>query len=160
MLEKHSYMEAVRAWEQLCSENRQDPLRWLLLGNAYAGAGRLANAEACYTALIALQPKAMSGYLYRGLCRSEQGNFLAAEKDYSEALLLNPSVAATRINRALTYFALQNFTAAERDTTAAIDGRPRRSPRLLRTRSDSRCHGQSRGSKGGPAARLVDPARR
>jgi tetratricopeptide (TPR) repeat protein len=90
------------------------------LGNANAGAGRLASAEACYTALIALQPKAMSGYLYRGLCRSEQGNFPAAEKDYSEALLLDPSVAATRINRALAYYAQRNLTAAERDTTAAI----------------------------------------
>jgi tetratricopeptide (TPR) repeat protein len=121
LLEKRDFAEAVRAWEQLSNENRQDPQRWLLLGNAYAGAGRLANAEACYTALIALQPKAMSGYLYRGLCRSEQGNFPAAENDYTEALLLNPSVAATRINRALTYYALRNFAAAERDTTAAIE---------------------------------------
>ena len=82
--------------------------------------GRLANAEACYTALIALEPNAMNGYLYRGLCRAEEGKFPDAESDYTEALLINPSVAVIRINRALTYFALRNFEAADRDATAAI----------------------------------------
>ena len=120
LLEKGNYADAVAAWEKLCNQNRQDPLNWLLLGNAYVGAGRLANAEACYTALIALEPNAMNGYLYRGLCRADEGKFPDAESDYTEALLLNPSVAAIRINRALTYFALRNFEAADRDASAAI----------------------------------------
>ena len=62
----------------------------------------------------------MNGYLYRGLCRADEGKFSDAESDYTEALRLNPSVAATRINRALTYFALGNLEAADRDATAAI----------------------------------------
>jgi serine/threonine protein kinase/Flp pilus assembly protein TadD len=116
------YTDAIRAWEKFCKENRQDPLGWLQLGNAYVGAGRLASAEACYTALIALQPKAMNGYLYRGLCRADEGNFAAAEEDYTAALLLNPSVAVSHINRAIAYYSLQNFVAAENDATAAIEG--------------------------------------
>lgn len=120
LLEKGNYADAVVAWEKLCNQNRRDPLNWLLLGNAYVGAGRLANAEACYTALIALEPTAMNGYLYRGLCRANEGKFPDAESDYTEALLLNPSVVAIRINRALTYFALRNFEAADRDASAAI----------------------------------------
>jgi tetratricopeptide (TPR) repeat protein len=120
LLERGSYADAVVAWENLCNQNRRDPLNWLLLGNAYVGASRLADAESCYTALIALTPNAMNGYLYRGLCRADAGNFAAAANDYTEALLLNPSVAAVRINRALAFFALRNLEAADRDATTAI----------------------------------------
>jgi serine/threonine protein kinase/predicted Zn-dependent protease len=121
LLENHRYADAVTAWEKLCSQNRKDPLRWLLLGNAYVGAGRLTNGESCYTAVIALLPGAMNGYLYRGLCRADQGNFAAAEEDFTVALQINPSVPTTRINRALAYYSLGNFDAAERDVTAALE---------------------------------------
>ena len=92
-----------------------------MLGNAYVGNGRLASAESCYTALIALQPKAVSGYLYRGLCRTDEGNAIGAERDFSDALLINPSLAVTRINRALAYYAEKKFDEAERDATIAME---------------------------------------
>jgi tetratricopeptide (TPR) repeat protein len=121
VLENHQYAQAATEWKQLSDQNRQDPLRWLLLGNAYVGASRLANAEACYTAVIALVPDAMNGYLYRGLCRADQNNFAGAEEDFTVALQLNPSMPTTRINRALAYYSLGNLDAAERDATAAIE---------------------------------------
>lgn len=122
LLENRKYKEAVAAWEKLIVTNRQHPTCWLLLGNAYVGVGRLANAEACYTAIIALVPDAMNGYLYRGLCRFDQGHMAGAEEDFTAALQLNSNVPTTRINRALAYYALGNMAAAESDATAAIDG--------------------------------------
>ncbi len=120
LFDDRHYAEAVKAAEQTCRENPQDPLRQLLLGNSYFGAGQLTKAEGAYTALIALQPKTVSGYLYRGLCRTEQGDLAGAEEDYTQALIVNPALATTRINRALTYYALGNFVAAEKDASAAI----------------------------------------
>jgi serine/threonine protein kinase/Flp pilus assembly protein TadD len=121
LLKKGDLSEAIVAWQQLCAQNRRDPLRWLLLAYAYVGAGQLAHAEACYTAFIALQPDSMTGYLYRGLCRADQSMYAAAENDFSEALRLNPSVAVAHINRALAYYAMQDFKAAEADCSAAIE---------------------------------------
>lgn len=120
LFDNRQYAAAVKAAEQTCRANPQDPLRQLLLGNSYLGTGQLTKAEGAYTALIALQPKTVSGYLYRGLCRTEQGDLAGAEEDYSQALAVNPSLATTRINRALTYYALGKFVEADRDASAAI----------------------------------------
>jgi serine/threonine protein kinase/tetratricopeptide (TPR) repeat protein len=121
LLQNRRFVEATATGELLCEEDRQDPQRWLLLGNAYVGSGHLASAEACYTALIALEPKATAGYLYRGLCRADEGNPSGAEKDFSDALLINPSLAVTRINRALSYLAERKYTEAEHDATLAME---------------------------------------
>jgi tetratricopeptide (TPR) repeat protein len=121
LLKNRQFSDAIVTGEQLCNKDRRDPQRWLLLGNAYVGSGRLASAESCYTALIALEPKATAGYLYRGLCRADEGNSLGAEKDFSDALLINPSLAVTRINRALAYLAEMKYADAERDATLAMN---------------------------------------
>jgi serine/threonine protein kinase/Flp pilus assembly protein TadD len=120
-LEQHRYNEAVPVAEKLSRVGPQDPIRWLLLGNSYAGAGRLADAESCYTALIALQPNAMAGYFYRGLCRADRHEYGGAIEDFTSAIELRPNVATSRINRALAYHAIGEEPKAESDATAAIE---------------------------------------
>jgi serine/threonine protein kinase/Flp pilus assembly protein TadD len=121
LLETEKYDSAVPVWQRLSEEDRQDPVRWFLLGNALAGSGRLADAESCYTAVIALQPKALAGYFNRGMCRYQQRNYEDARDDFTAALRLRPNLAAASINRALAQQALGEFKQAEADATAAID---------------------------------------
>jgi serine/threonine protein kinase/Flp pilus assembly protein TadD len=120
--ENRNYGAAAQTFESLLRQDPQDATLWLLLGNAYAGAHRLADAEACYTAVIALQPKAIAGYFYRGECRFDQGHFADAEQDFNSVLELRPGMPAGLLNRALVWRAMGAFPQAERDATAAIDG--------------------------------------
>jgi tetratricopeptide (TPR) repeat protein len=95
-------------------------VRWFLLGNCYAGIGRLQEADSCYTAVIALQPRAIAGYFNRGMCRYEQNKFDAAQEDFTAALKLRPDLCTALINRALAWFALGADQQAEDDASAAI----------------------------------------
>jgi serine/threonine protein kinase/Flp pilus assembly protein TadD len=122
LLEEEKFDSAVPVWQRLSKEDRQDPVRWFLLGNALAGSGRLADAESCYTAVIALQPKALSGYFNRGMCRYQQHKLQDARDDFTLALQLRPNLSAALINRALALHALGDIKLAEADATAAIEG--------------------------------------
>jgi tetratricopeptide (TPR) repeat protein len=120
LLENHRYAEALPVWQKLSEADREDPIRWFLLGNAYAGAGRLQDAESCYTAVIALQPRAVAAYFNRGRCRYDQANYKGARDDFSSILKLRPNLATARINRALAHHSLGDHKQAEADANAAI----------------------------------------
>lgn len=121
LLERGKFAEAAALWGELTKQDRTDPIRWTMLGNAYSGSGRLSDAEACYTAVIALQPQAFAGYLYRGQCRYDMRNYVDAEGDLTAVIELFPGMPCGLMNRALVWQALGEFANAERDATGAID---------------------------------------
>jgi tetratricopeptide (TPR) repeat protein len=120
LLANERYAEALPLWQRLSDSDQQDPVRWFLLGNSFAGTGRLPDAEACYAAVIALQPLAVAGHFNRGMCRYEQGKFNEAKKDFTQVLSLRPNLSAALINRALALHALGEDQQAEADASAAI----------------------------------------
>ncbi|HEX2474887.1 MAG TPA: serine/threonine-protein kinase, partial [Lacipirellulaceae bacterium] len=120
LLETERYADALPVWQRLSESSKQDAVRWFLLGNAYAGVGRLQDAESCYTAVIALQPRAVAGYFNRGICRQEQGKFEGATSDFTSVLQLRPNLSTALINRALSLHSLGKYKQAESDASAAI----------------------------------------
>lgn len=123
LLKSGKFAEAATLWEELTKQDRTDPIRWTMLGNAYSGSGRLTDAEACYTAVIALQPQAFAGYLYRGQCRYDMRKYADAEGDLTAVIELRPGIPCGLMNRALVWQALGQFVNAERDATSALDAR-------------------------------------
>jgi serine/threonine protein kinase/Flp pilus assembly protein TadD len=121
LLANERYGESLRLWQRLSEYDRQDPVPWFLLGNSYAGIGRLEDAESCYTAVIALQPRAVAGFFNRGMCRYDQRKFDEARQDFAAALKLRPHLSAALINRALAWHALGADQSAEADASAAIE---------------------------------------
>jgi tetratricopeptide (TPR) repeat protein len=121
LLANGRYAEALPLWQRLSESDQQDPVRWFLLGNSFAGIGSLPDAEACYTAVIALQPMAIAGHFNRGMCRHEQGKFDGAKRDFTKVLNLRPNLFAALINRALALHALGEDQQAEADASAAIE---------------------------------------
>ena len=94
---------AISVFDGLRRRDPQDATLWLLLGNAYYRGHRLADAEACYTAVIALEPKGYTGYFYRGECRMDQQHFAEAEMDFTSVLALQPRLPSGLLNRALIW---------------------------------------------------------
>jgi serine/threonine protein kinase/Flp pilus assembly protein TadD len=121
LLEKRESAAAMKVFEGLRQRDPQDATLWLLLGNAYYRGHRLADAEACYTAVIALEPRAYTGYFYRGECRMDQQHFAEAEMDFNSVLELKPGLPSGLMNRALVWRALGALDRAERDATSAIE---------------------------------------
>lgn len=141
------YESAIRLLDDMSGATASDPVRWLLLANSLAAEGRLPDAEAGYTALVALQPDAMAGYYYRGLARLQSGKFSLAADDFTAALERSPDTACLLLNRAVAYRGLGLHGAAEQDVSRAIvlDGT---NPRAWLLRADLR---QSLGNASGAA---------
>jgi serine/threonine protein kinase/tetratricopeptide (TPR) repeat protein len=147
LIEKREAGAALKVFEGLLRRDSQDPTLWLLLGNAYYLAHRLSDAEACYTAVIALEPKAYAGYFYRGECRLDQRHFAEAAQDFDAVLQLRPGIPCGLLNRALAWRALGTLDRAEGDVTAAIDG-GERDPRAYFVRALIRdARGNTEGAK-------------
>lgn len=102
------------------SELASDPVRWLLLGNSLAAEGRLVEAAAAYTALVALQPAADAGYYYRGLAHLEGGSYSLAVADFSDAIERSPQTTCYLLNRAVARRRMGGFRAAEQDVSRAL----------------------------------------
>ncbi|WP_197526668.1 serine/threonine-protein kinase [Botrimarina colliarenosi] len=121
--------------EGLRSQQPNDPVVWLLLGNAQAGLTRLADAEAAFSGAIALQPASYLANYNRGLCRMQRGRFDAAVEDFNAVLQLRPHLTCALLNRAIAHEANGELQRAIDDLTTAIatDDAPPRAY-LLRAR--------------------------
>ena len=122
LYDKREAAAAMKVFEGLRQRDPQDATLWLLLGNAYYLGHRVADAEACYTAVIALEPKGYTGYFYRGECRMDQQHFAEAAMDFDAVLALEPGLPSGLMNRALVWRALGVLDRAEQDATKAIEG--------------------------------------
>ena len=122
LYDKREAAAAMKVFEGLRKRDPQDATLWMLLGNSYYLGHRVADAEACYTAVIALEPKGYTGYFYRGECRMDQQHFAEAAMDFDAVLELQPGLPSGLMNRALVWRALGALDRAEQDATQAIEG--------------------------------------
>ncbi len=100
-LRQGNYEEAIVRFEKLRQRQPYDVSLWLLLGNAYAGAGRWSEAEGCFTVCVTLWPNSHLGYFYRGLSRMDLRKYLPARDDFSEVLAQRSDFVPVLINRAV-----------------------------------------------------------
>ncbi len=115
-----AYQKVLPQLEMLRVKHPQSPVVWLLLGNAQAGMHNFTEAEANYTAVIALQPDSFRGYFYRGLCHLDQRRYAAAHDDFSQVLRLRPDLVPALVNRALASRAQGHDRQAIADLSAAL----------------------------------------
>ncbi len=134
-IQQGDFVAALPLVEQLQQSHPQDHSAWFLLGNVYAGVGRLSEAESCYSACIALSPESYTGYFQRGLCRFDQRDFQAAADDFTRAAHLRPRFAAAIFNRALCFRRLNALDRALDDLAKVEQWEgPRVRPLLVRSR--------------------------
>jgi eukaryotic-like serine/threonine-protein kinase len=89
-------VEFLRRWVKA---EPDDAGAWLLLGNAEAGSGRLADAEAAFGICLALDDSLEIARFNRGLARRDRGDIAGAIADFGEAIRINPLEPGSRLNR-------------------------------------------------------------
>ena len=126
---------AVELLESLRDSQPLDYSTWFLLGNAYAGQGRLSEAEGCFTTCLALWPDAHLVYFNRGLCRFQLRDYAGAEADFTRVLQLRQDLVPAWFNRGLCRKALGAYELADDDLTRALEiGGPESRTYLVRAR--------------------------
>lgn len=120
IFEESSYAKAASVLVEHCERRPTDPVAWLLLGNAYAGAGQLADAEAALGVAASLQPESYVARYNRGLCRFQRGEHAGAIADFSSVITMRPNLVCARLNRALVRQAAGDLKGALADLDAAI----------------------------------------
>lgn len=147
LLEEHEFESAIIDLYSFCEGAPTDPVAWLLLGNAYAGAGELADAEAALSLAVSLQPHSYVAIYNRGLCRLQRGKHADAIADFTEVLAMRPTLVCARLNRAIAHEAEGDDKAALVDLDAALaTGRSPSRAYLLRARVRERI-GDATGAK-------------
>lgn len=111
---------AARSLARLTNQSPQDLSLWFFSGNNQVSGNLLDEAEASYTACIALSPKWHLGWWQRGTIRLMGKQYQKAYDDYTVAHELDPSNLDTLRNRALCLEAMGRYEEAIEDCTKAI----------------------------------------
>jgi tetratricopeptide (TPR) repeat protein len=112
---------ATQSLSRLTDQTPQDVSLWFFSGNNQVSAHHLDEAEASYTACIALSPRWSLAWFQRGTIRLMAGQFEKAIEDFTRAYELNPKDLGSLRNRAICRQALQDYEAAVADCTLAIE---------------------------------------
>lgn len=72
-----------------------------------------------YSEVIALEPKNLDAYFYRGLAKNELGDYSGAIVDYSKIIVLEPD-ADTFYNRGNSRYSLNDYAGAQEDYQSAF----------------------------------------
>lgn len=92
ILNEQNSPECVRYYEEAISLNNRSYLAHRGLGNCHLKARRFADAEACYSRAILINPSRYGPiYKNRGIARLEQGNGAGAREDLETYLKLMPN---------------------------------------------------------------------
>jgi serine/threonine protein kinase/tetratricopeptide (TPR) repeat protein len=128
--------QALPLWEQASVLDPQNVWVWYGLGNCYEHLGRPAQAAACYTACIALDPAFHGWYLRRGLVQLRDGQYRLAGADFDQAIRLRPDHAEAHVNRAIARLNDDRCAEAVRDLTRALElGAPAGRVHLIRSQA-------------------------
>ncbi|MFN7803154.1 MAG: protein kinase domain-containing protein [Planctomycetaceae bacterium] len=111
---------AARSLEKLTKQSPQDMSLWFFSGNNHVFGHQLDEAEASYTACIALSPQWSLPWFQRGTIRMMGNQFEKAAEDFTKSYELNPRDLGALRNRALCLEALHRYEEALRDCTEAI----------------------------------------
>ena len=145
---------ALPLWEQASVQDPQNVWVWYGLGHCYEHLARPAQAAACYTACIALDPAFHGWYFRRGLVQLRDGQYRpAGMPDFDQAIRLWPDHAEAHVNRAIARLNDDRCAEAVQDLTRALElGAPAGRIYLMRA--------QARDKAGDPAGAARDRARR
>lgn len=120
-LQQRNLADAVLVLQRLSRLHPQDEAVWLLLGYGHLEMGEAAQAQAEFTACIALRSDLYLGWFWRGMARAEQRQFDKAQEDFSAALSCRRALPEALFNRALARQQLHDHRGAIDDLTLAID---------------------------------------
>jgi serine/threonine protein kinase len=124
LMQQGEYGEAARWLESARDRHPHDASAWLLLGNAYAGSGRLDDALACYSVCVAMWPDSLVGRYQRGQCLFELQRYREAAADFSACLEREPGSVSVLASRAAARAQLDELLAARDDLDQAIEHDP------------------------------------
>lgn len=124
LMQQGDYDEAAQWLEPIRDRHPHDASAWLLLGNAYAGSGRLDDALACYSVCVAMWPDSLVGRYQRGQCLFELERYREAAADFSACLEREPRSVAALASRAAAQAQLADLLAARADLDQAIEHDP------------------------------------
>ena len=112
---------ATQSLAKLTKESPQDMSLWFFAGNNQISGHHLDEAEASYTACIALSPGWSLAWFQRGTIRMMGNQFAKAAEDFTKSYELNPRDLGALRNRALCLESLQRYEEAIQDCTEAIE---------------------------------------
>lgn len=93
---------------------------WYVRGVCHDNLEENAEAVACWTACIALNPEMPHAYFNRGLIRLRQSDFAQAERDFTRALERKPGWPEALMDRAIARKGLKKYAAAVKDLDEVI----------------------------------------
>jgi len=128
------YVEASQLFAELCDKDPRDPSAWFLAGVGRWNLGQFADAEACFSAALALRPDWDRPWYYRAGSRIWQRRYREAISDCEQALLLSPGSSEALRNRSIARERLGDYPQALADLSQLIDSEHPET-RLLRMRS-------------------------
>ena len=130
------FRQALPLWQQATFQEPQNVWTWYGLGHSYDHLARPAQAVACYSACIALNPAFHGWYFQRGLAHLKQNQSLLACADFDQALRLRPDHGEAHVNRAVARLNDGRCAEAIEDLTRAVDlGVPAARLYLIRARA-------------------------
>jgi tetratricopeptide (TPR) repeat protein len=88
--ERGEHDPALEALRRAAVLDGGDPWKHVLLAQALLRSGNASEAEAEYTVVLLLDPRAVEAYVGRAMARAEQGDFDAAQGDLYSALDIEP----------------------------------------------------------------------
>jgi tetratricopeptide (TPR) repeat protein len=113
--------QALPLWQRASLQEPQNVWVWCGLGDCYELLGRPAQAVACYSACIALNPTSPTWFCKCGLAQLEQKEYAQSCANLDRALQLRPEHDKARLNRALARLGLQRHREALADLDYLID---------------------------------------
>jgi len=115
---------AIQDYSAAIEPAPDDPLGYILRGDALVDSGNPARASRDMTRVIQLTPNSASAWLKRGGARLKQERYSDAVDDVSEAIELQPTDLASYIIRRSIYVELGRFEEAIADASKAIELAP------------------------------------
>jgi serine/threonine protein kinase/tetratricopeptide (TPR) repeat protein len=130
------FRQALPLWDQAAAQDPQNVWVWYGLGDCNDRLGRPAQAAACYSACVALNPGFHGWYFRLGLAHLRMGQYSQAEGDFDSAIRLRPDHGEAYVNRAIARLDAGRNAEAVDDLTRALEsGAPAGRTYLIRARA-------------------------
>jgi tetratricopeptide (TPR) repeat protein len=121
LVSQRRYREALPWWRKASLREPQNLWAWFGLGYCYEQTSQPAQAAACYTACIALNPSFSGWYFNRGRMNLLLADHAAAREDFTEVVRREPQNQEARVNLALAAMGLGDGARAVAELTATIE---------------------------------------
>ena len=121
LLQQRQFDGALESLQHAVRLSPRDYAARCLLGNAYAGLGRFAEAEDCFDMCVALREDIAWGYFQRGWARLMLRDYQGARSDCDRYLETRPDDRSGLRNRSLAFQGLGDWKSALHDLDQIVD---------------------------------------